>query len=372
MTENLHDKFADTQQLMATQHGELLDALSTLSTKLSQVIAAINAIPGGGTDMSATIAKLDQIYSRLGATNLAIGSPGDAAIGTVIELLTRSWAVQRDQLECCQDSSGQPPASGIGGCTAPVVSTGIRARQVFIAPSGGNPGVAFFYNVATFTIPISDDLTGDIGLGAEWEDGYIAAPRDGWDGWRVYVQSDAPSYTDDPDGIPIYPVSAWRALTGSTSRMFSVSPPHQIKVFLCPPGDTGGGPTIDCTTADSQAVTALPPTAGVPVRQMAIIPGWPDVQDEIVINPDSYTARFEEPCIHYGTLEGYQVSSIEGRIRVIWRASTVGDTSVQVLNTGESLTLPANTYCVLFDDFVNPDAATSGPFTVELCPPSPE
>ena len=369
--ENLHTKFANFEQLIATQHGELMDALSGLSTKLSQIIAAISAIPPGSTNMAPTNAILNEMADLLGTISTSIGVPDADLPVNALTWLDHIAANTLRSAECCEEQGGSPPASGVGSCTAPVVSTSILGRQVFTAPSGGNPGIAFFYNVAIFTPPLHPDLTTDNAQGAAYENGYIDAPREGWDGWRVYVQSDAPTYTDDPNGLPIYPVSTCRALTGIEPKMFSVTPPHQIKVFLCSPGDSGSGPTIDCTTTDSQAVTALPRTAGVPIRQMAIVPGWPDLQTDLVINPDSYTARFESACVHYGELEGYQVSSISGRIRMVYRTATTGNVAVTTINTGEAFTLPAGTYTILFDDFVAPETATSGPFTMELCPPSP-
>jgi len=368
--ENLHAKFANLEQLLATQHGELLDALSGLSTKLSQVIGAIGAISISGTNMGPTNAILDEMADLLGTISTSIGVPDADLPVNALTWLDHIAANTLRSAECCEESGGSPPASGIGGCTAPVTSTGIRSRQVFIAPSGGNPGLAFSYNVATFTIPISDDLTGDTGLGAQWEDAFVAPPRDGWDGWRVYVQSDAPSYTDDPDGIPIYPVSTWRPLTGTTSRMFSVSPPHQIKVFLCPPGDTGGGPLIDCTVFASVQVGVLP-RENTKLQFDAIIPPAEFSTDNDITFAGFPTYAFQENIVILDDLYGWSVGLVDGPLFYVAGVAEDGSTISVIKHEGEGgYVFNLHTQRVIICTELN-TGTPDEPFSVELCPPSP-
>jgi len=369
--ENLHTKFANFEQLVATQHGELMDALSGLSTKLSQVISAIGAIPSGSTNMAPTNAILNEMADLLGTISSSIGVPDADLPVNALTWLDHIAANTLRMAECCE-GGGTPPTSEIGGCTAPIASSGATSRMADQGTFGGT-GVSINMFTATFTLPLSNGLTGDTTAGLQYESMYIAAPRDGWDGWRIYVQSDAPTYADDFPGNVQYPTNTWRNLTGSSSIILSVYPNHSIKVYLCPPGDNGGSGIItECTELDASLVGILPRNGTKSSVYAVRPPSGMDASTTIHYLPfDVY--EYDDNVVFVGDFFGWRVRLLSGdNAMVSWtKASDSTGVAYVLHNIDESVTVNDTTEKFAITNEVNNNTPTSQ-FSIELCPPAPE
>lgn len=394
--ENLHQKFTNLQQQLALQHDELMN-------KLDAVLTALGAPPPTAVvTLADVLQELQSMNSRVFSLRNAVGIiPTDAGISLlaqVASLVTRITAVESATVatatalgiptgdatttalgrlaaieSCVCLLAGQVPTDpGTSECESPFTS-GYTWELVLTSEGGGEFGVGVVLHVAAFAQPLPPGLVEGTIYALTPPSGTVSelAPTGTWDGWRVYVKSSASTYGDSITPGVRHPTNEWRDLTGTGTNIFSVYRPDDITVYLCGPDNGGnggnGGPLVECTEASSQNVS-VDPNNGVPIRQMAIIPGWPDVRNYLIVNP-TFTAYFDPPCIHYGDLAGYQVNCISGRVRIVYRIEGVESTQGTEITTGGSYTLPAGCNVVDFDDFVAPDTPGTGAFVMELCPP---
>jgi hypothetical protein len=287
MTEPIREKFDGLDENLQTRHNALMDllagialdltapvdysaAFASLGAKLDAILAAlVDPFDGGApvltqltgirNDFGYLAARVDMVKGAVDISNNWLDSIMDTlgvkAPGAEFTLasLTRAQALTlvniHDRLEgiippwpadvlaalqciCDATSSQVPPdprdSTLPGACLDPWYSTG----QVVLPWSliGGTSQMFAVFDI----LPTGLSYGSTFGL----TDDHSELDATDWTGWRVFVESDMPTYADGADllGVARYPTNQWNNLDGTNPRAFSVDARGGIQVFLCPPG----------------------------------------------------------------------------------------------------------------------------------------
>lgn len=297
MTEPIRDKFDRLDDSMGVRHGQILDALGDLQTLIeppidysagfaslgqkidlaneglglvnAALVAIAEVLPGLATTATAINNQLADANSRLTTMDdnlqqvqntLGLHNGGaEFTLASLVRAISAGIALVNENtlgikspwpanvlaaLECvCESTSALLPIdptdpTNPNTCAEPYVSS-----EMLVLPFSWI-GVTRNLLFARFPAPPPSGLTfGSIfGIGED-ETELIASD---WSGWRVFVQSEAPQYSDNPSGFERYSTNQWRELSGSGSKAFSTDDTGSITVYLCYTAPAGPIPSGEC------------------------------------------------------------------------------------------------------------------------------
>lgn len=235
--------------------------------------------------------------------------------------------------------------------------------------------------------PVGIEFGSTFNLGLNTDTTELVSLEGTWTGWRFYVASSASNFgiyigTDVNVSLRRYPANVWQRFDGlETNLSFFVPASESIKVFMCEGSGTGsssGGPwgggsssggtwEPDCYEVDSTTVEVSPPY-GYSLRQHGVITELTRIS---TITWPGGSATTTPPAIHSGNFTGYTVTSMSGRVRIVFGVNGASIASHVLENTGSSYVIPTGYNYVLFDDSTGiENQPGTGAFTVQLCAPA--
>lgn len=404
MTDNLTSKFTQLEELITTQHGEVIDALNSIlvalgsppvggGTTLDDVVSAIgttnNTLSDVLTAIATTNSRLNTVNANLGYSNSYITSI-KSDTGELLTLL-------QDTDFCCGQSNNpalSPPLSGID-----VIQDETLCKVAQQAVDTAISLIVYLEQLAASNLELTIDLIAQA---------FSQEPR----------LSNCPSISQEELGTLLLAVQGVRDnnITGIEDTIFNTKVTYysllydnlnaqdarlawdaQIVldymgqheraiatgvlydgflncIYSTPSGLDGAGYdgtvcgeiTIDCMTTSSTVVSASP-SSGYPNRQQA----WFEVFSPVAtleLGP-GINAVYGEACIMTGS--GFvpgRLTSISGRFRVVSGVSGVS-MFIDDVPDGDFVAVRDGINYMTIDDFVQPDTGGSGAFTVQWCPP---
>ena len=410
--ENLKDKFNDLKDLLAQQHGAVIEKLEEIleglgvvpTTTLADVVSAINALSNKITTTNSRLASIDsgvyvlstnletmlqnnslnaqRILSALALLDpcrpcdLAVDVPIIGVTPTTIDEdhclrmqflldMIRRLLVKIDSLI----RSGVEPSITIITTAISNVFQGIVNAADLVPPS--IPELSYLivgmitYAAAIFfggQLPVQEayDLVSDELLTLLYAADSAAAGRE------AYV-----NYIDNAPGL----TNVQKQLIKGAAYvgLFNFVYDSQSLVDLSDYDETlcgGGGEVEGCITISSETVSVLP-AYGYQYRQMAIFP-TKNPQAYVEWPPSSSTT--DPPAIHIGNFANNIINRISGRIRIVYGiAGTNIHSAVLDSNTQQWFAVPEWADYIMFDDATGVENQPgTGAFTVEWCPPTEE
>jgi hypothetical protein len=234
--------------------------------------------------------------------------------------------------------------------------------------------------------PVGIEFGSTFNLGLDSDTTELVVLEDDWSNWRFYVASSSSNYgiyigTNVDLSLRRYPSNVWQNFgTLSDNLSFFVPSSESIKVFMCRgtgSGSSSGGPWGGGSSAGgtwepqcyevSSTLVAVSPAYGYSPRQHVVIS---DLSLISTITWPGGTATTTPPAIHSGNYAGWTVTSLSGRIRIVFGVNGVSINAHVLEQTGDTYVIPTGYNYVLFDDSTGVENQPgTGAFTVQFCAP---
>lgn len=180
-------------------------------------------------------------------------------------------------------------------------------------------------------------------------EGYKVTATNGWGGYEVYVQTDAPSFEVvnlTANTVASCPANSWTVLGGTGQLAFRVSSGYNARGYMRTPNSSW---------YYSQYLTAL--TAPVVSYNMIV---WPAAMGGSV-NSTLGVNRYGQTVYLYKNMKGYRLRIISG-----------GNANADLYTSSQNVTtvqVTTSTYTVLVDTVCFVVYSAAGGFTIEVLPP---
>jgi len=324
---------------LTTTIADMAEDVSDIHSRLNEIrdntlaTAVALGIPSGDATTTA-LGRLSTIEGYLHAINLATGIPSGDATTTMLGRL----ATIENQTRC--GCGPLPPTSP--PCDNPYISDGVYfVPSIFI---GGD------VNVAAFPDPPPSGVTFGTEFGIGVDDTELQTATD-WEGWQVYVESDAPNFQIGTLETARYPTGQWLELHGDNNLAFSVGSMYSITVYLCPP-----------TTLPSECAFYSSSVVATPWGNTTLAVDWTD--SPFTSTATGPTGTFGAPIFCTSPVGSWWVMTEDSDV---FMNRSGGDSHFDVEGLTPSVWRQITSPTPYLHFYSN-----TAPFTIEMCPTEPE
>lgn len=338
--------------LMQAMLSSVIPPLNNISTKASEISTNIGQNAGDAT--TTALGYLSSIQFSNSSINAAIGPLGPT------ELTVRQLLAQQAQGSDCGCTTA-PPAPD--SCTNQYVSI-----DMFFVPSGAIPSVTNTVYVVWPSPAPQGLMFGDVFFPG-MNDNSGLKPIDGntWDGYSLYVQSSASTYSTAFTSVSRYPTGVWRPLSGTDEIFVIVPGTESVTAYLC----LSGFNPNECVVVQSEMVEIAPRDGTKTAAHMAPPPPGKMGTANVSILPFTPGYVLSEPAVWVGDYNGWSFQHLIGAdaIFVSVQRPNGQDSIVLIVDPNEARTITEPTVNVWVTRSVLVGAA-DGPFSVRACPPN--
>jgi len=333
----------------------LLDTIATETAAIDSNTAGLSSAISGL--QSAIEAMAEDIVTLSAFLQLAIGTFSEAEPGTILATL-RQMAI----CVCAAISGLDPSGTAPNGCDEPLASLSDR-----LLTDDDFPGRAFIEwdSVLPQGVELSSDVYPDLPTGIELH-------LTGDNAYYIWVQSACETFRTTPESASEYPTNSWVAIDGPNTIAVNLAVGCAGSAFLCIDPNLG---FVDCVTRVSSIVETVHASVDNSDRDRLSVPldglGLPLIT-EMTVGGHTFTTNSDVTWVE-SDAHSYVYTWISGvRIRVWW-LDTGGSFGSQILNSGGTThTMSAHTDVWGVDNWQDPEGDLDEPFTVQICPPTPE